>query len=113
MVAHDFTFSPAAEHDFSVHPARCLACLWRRSAEATSIDVQAIEAAPPLSVPLPKVAQSGDKAKPASPPPTAAQSGAAHHQAAERQRAIDASWDAVITELNIRNQSTPAGTAFT
>lgn len=65
MLAHDFTFSPAHEHDFSVHPAQCIACLRRPSAEV-SHEVQAVEAvavSTSSAVVPPTIAQRGE-AKP-------------------------------------------------
>ncbi|MCS3896438.1 hypothetical protein M2171_005571 [Bradyrhizobium japonicum USDA 38] len=101
MVAHDFSQSvydcPACKrlgqikHDFSKSPSECPGCREKAAikggyaAHVTNITASAHYA-------------SADRMT------------SVHHQAAEGQPAIDASWDAVITELNIRKQSPPVST---
>jgi hypothetical protein len=60
MVAHDFTHSPPYEHELSVHPAQCMACQRRPSAEAPPLDVQAAAVAISSTALPPKVTHGGE-----------------------------------------------------
>jgi hypothetical protein len=103
MVAHDFSKSvydcPACQrlqqirHDLSKPPSECPGCREKaaikggHSAHVTNSTASAHYA-------------SADRMT------------SVHHQSAERQRAIDASWDDIINELNTRNQVAVGGHAI-